>query len=325
MRVPRSCIASLAVGCAFCAYAINAVAQNYPNRVVRYLVPDSSGGGIDIIARIVAGGLSEVFHQQMIVDNRPGAASIIATEIAKNAPADGYTILHMSSNLAANVSLYKSLPYDLVNDFAPVTQISWSPAAAVVHPSLPVKSIGDLIHLAKARPGAINFASAGAGSRSFVDAVLFSDMAGVKMVHVAYKGGGPAIIAMVSGEMQLMFAPVQTALPHIRSGRLRALGVTTASRVPLLAEVPTVAEGGVTGYASPHWFGLMVPVKTSREVVAAIHRATIAALKRPEVVKRLNDVGNIPVGNTPEEFGALIKSEIALLGDIFRKAGVSAN
>lgn len=255
MRVLRSCIASLAVGCAFCAYAINAGAQNYPTRVVRYLVPDSVGSGGDIIGRIVAGGLSEVFHQQVIVDNRPGAAGIVGAEIAKTAPADGYTILHMSSNLTANVSLYKSLPYDLVNDFTPVTQLSWSPAVVVVHPSLPVKSIGDLVQLVKARPGAINFASAGAGSRSFVDAVLFADMVGVKMVHVAYKGGGPAIIALVSGEMPLLFAPVVIALPHIRNGRLRALGVTTASRLPLLAEVPTVAQGGVAGYASSNWYG----------------------------------------------------------------------
>lgn len=282
MRVLRSCIASLAVGCAFCAYAINAGAQNYPTRVVRYLVPDSVGSGGDIIGRIVAGGLSEVFHQQVIVDNRPGAAGIVGAEIAKTAPADGYTILHMSSNLTANVSLYKSLPYDLVNDFTPVTQLSWSPAVVVVHPSLPVKSIGDLVQLVKARPGAINFASAGAGSRSFVDAV-FADMVGVKMVHVAYKGGGPAIIALVSGEMPLLFAPVVIALPHIRNGRLRALGVTTASRLPLLAEVPTVAQGGVAGYASSNWFGLMVPVKTPKEVVAAIRRATIAVLNRPAV------------------------------------------
>ncbi len=145
------------------------------------------------------------------------------------------------------------------------------------------------------------------------------------MVHVPYKGGGPAITAVVSGEMPLMFAPVVTALPHIRSGRLRPLGVTTASRLPLLADVPAVAEGGVAGYASSNWFGLLLPVKTPKEIVAAIHRAAIAALKRSEVVKRINDLGNIPVGNTPEEFGALIKSEIALLADVFRKAGVVAN
>jgi tripartite-type tricarboxylate transporter receptor subunit TctC len=305
--------------------AQQAAAQNYPNKVVRYIVPDGAGSGGDIIGRIVAGNLSEMFGQQVIVDDRPGAGGRIGAEIAAKAPADGYTLLHMSSALTANVSLYKNIPYDLVNDFVPVTQIALSPAVVVVHPSLPVKSIADLTALAKAQPGAINYASAGTGSRSFVDAGLYAGMVKVKMVHVPYKGGGEALTSVISGETPLMFAPVVTALPHIRGGRVRALAVTTANRLPLLSDLPTIAETGVKGYASSNWFGLMVQAKTPKDIVAALHRAVVATLNKPEVIKRINELGCIPVGNQPEEFGAFIKSDIALLANVFKAAGVTAN
>lgn len=325
MKIRRTYIALLAYACFLGLFSPNALAQNYPTKVVRYLMGEGAGSGLDIFGRILAGGLSELFGQQVIVDNRPGAAQRIGAEIAAKAPADGYTLLHMSATLCANISLYKNLPYDLINDFAPVTLLAMTPAVVIVHPSLPVRSIGDLIKLAKAKPGAINFASAGTGSRSFVDTALFLSMAGINMVHVPYKGGGDALTAVISGEMHLMSPPIVTALSHIQGGRLRALAVTSANRVPLLAKLPTIAEAGVPGYASSGWYGLMVPVKTPKEIVAAIHRAVITTLNKPDMAKRLSELGTILVGNQPEEFAAFIKSDIALQAEVFKAAGITAN
>lgn len=319
-----SVAACLAAGLAG-AGAQQAHAQNYPAKIVRYIVNDGAGSGGDIIGRVVAAGLAEQFGQQVIVDNRAGAGGRIGAEIAAKAAADGYTLLHMSSNLTANESLYKNIPYDLINDFAPVTQLVLAPFVVVVHPSLPVKTIADLTALAKARPGAINYASAGTGSRSFVDTAIYAGMAKVNMAHVPFKGGGEALTSVLSGETPLMFAPVVTALPHIRGGRVRALAVTTAERLPLLAELPTIAESGVKGYASAHWFGLMMAAKTPKEIVATVHRAAVATLKKPDVIKRINELGCIVVGNSPEEFAAFIKADVALLAGVFRANGVTAN
>ncbi len=321
MAILRSCAKLLAVICL--ASVANGWAQNYPVKVVRYLVPSSAGSGGDVIARIVAAGLSEVFGQQVIVDNRAGAAQNIGAEIAARAPADGYTLLNVSSTLTANVSLYRDLRYDLARDFAPVTQLVLSPHVVVVHPSLPVKSIGDLVGLAKAKPGAINYASGGFGGATFVPAELFKWMAGVNLLHVPYKGGGPALTAILSGEISVYFAPLATVLPHIRQGRLRAVAVTSAQRFPLLPELPTVAAAGVPGYDFSNWFGLMVPIKTPTGTITLIHRAIVTALNKPDVGKRLNDLGCVPVGNQPEEFAAYIKTEIAILAELFRKLGVT--
>jgi len=278
-----------------------------------------------VVGRVLAAGMSEQIGQQVIVDNRPGAGGRIGAEVVAKALADGYTLLHMSSNLTANESLYKNNPYDLMNDFAPVTQIALAPFVVIVHPSLPVKSIADLTALARAKPDAINFASAGTGSRSFVDTAIYAGMVKVKMVHVPFKGGGEALTSVLSGETPLMFAPVATALPYIRANRVRAIAVTTANRLPLLGELPTIAESGVKGYASAHWFGLMMAAKTPREIVVAVHRAATAALGKAEVIKRINDLGCIPVGNTPEEFGAFLKTDVRMLAEVFKANGVTAN
>jgi hypothetical protein len=302
-----------------------AAAQGYPSKVVRYIVNDGAGSGGDVVGRVLAAGMSEQLGQQVIVDNRPGAGGRIGAEVVAKAPADGYTLLHMSSNLTANESLYKNNPYDLMNDFAPVTQIALAPFVVIVHPSLPVKSIADLTALARAKPDAINFASAGTGSRSFVDTAIYAGMVKVKMVHVPFKGGGEALTSVLSGETPLMFAPVATALPYIRANRVRAIAVTTANRLPLLGELPTIAESGVKGYASAHWFGLMMAAKTPREIVVAVHRAATAALGKAEVIKRINDLGCIPVGNTPEEFGAFLKTDVRMLAEVFKANGVTAN
>ena len=308
-----------------CTIACNAQAQNYPAKVIRYLVPNSAGSGADTIGRIVAGGLTQLLGQQFVVDNRAGAAGNIGAEAAAKAPADGYTLFQVSMTNAANVSLYRNLPFDLTRDFAAVTQLASSPSALIVHPSLPVKSIAELVKLAKARPGAINYASTGAGSATFVAAELFKGMAAVDLQHVPYRGGGEALTAVMAGEVSVYFAPFAVALPHIKQGRVRTLAVTSAKRLPLMPDYPTVAELGYAGYQSGNWYGLMVPAKTPKEIIAVVRSAAVAALNDPAVSKRMSDLGYISVGDQPDEFMAFIKSEIATLAKIMQQTGISAN
>lgn len=300
-------------------------AQRYPSKPVRYLVPDAAGSGSDTIARLLAAGLATVTGQQMVVDNRPGATSTIGTDLAAKAPADGYTVLQISSALAAAVGIYRSLPFELARDFAPVTQIAAAPQVVTVHPSLPVKSMIELAKLAKARPDAIVYGSAGSGSSTHIAAELFKAQSGSSLLHVPYRGGGPAITAVISGETSVYFAPVAASLGHIRSGRLRALAVTTARRIDLLADLPTVAESGFPGYHAAQWYGALVPVKTPRETVLVLRDAIGAALANATVNRQLVDAGYIVIGDQPEAFGAQLKSEVARLGALVRKLGLTAN
>jgi tripartite-type tricarboxylate transporter receptor subunit TctC len=316
---------SLALICLTYPFMADGWAQAYPAKVVRYIVPMSPGSGADTIGRIVTGGLTQVFGQQVIVDNRTGAAGNIGAEAAARAPADGYTLFQASSTHAANVSLYRNLSYDLVRDFAPVTQLASSPSIVVVHPSLPVKSIAELVKLAKAKPGAINYASTGIGSATWVAGELFKGMAGVNLLHVPYRGGGESLTAVVAGEVSVYFAPLAAALPQVRQGRLRPLAVTTTKRLPLLPEYPTVAETGYSGYQSGNWYGVVVPAKTPKEIIATIRGAVVAALNDPNVSKRLSDLGYVSVGDQPEEFAAFIKSEIATLAKIIQQTGATVN
>jgi tripartite-type tricarboxylate transporter receptor subunit TctC len=303
------------------AFAPLAVAQPYPAKVVRYIVPMSAGSGADTIARIVAGGMGTVFGQQVIIDNRTGAAGNIGAEAGAKAPADGYTLFQASSTHAANASLYRNLGYDLVRDFAPVTQLASSPSLAVVHPSLPVKSIAELTRLAKSRPGAINYASTGIGSATWVAGELFKSMAKVDLLHVPYRGGGEAATAIVSGEVSVYFGPMSVILPQVKQGRLRALAVTTLKRLPVVAELPTVAESGYPGYQSGNWYGIVAPVKVPREVVTAVRNAAVQAMNEPAIARRLADLGYVVVGDQPDEFAAFIKSEIATLAKIIQLTG----
>lgn len=259
------------------------------------------------------------------MDNRPGAGSNIAAEIAAKAPADGYTLFEVSITHAVNASLYRNLPFNLVRDFAAVTQLASSPQMVVVHPSLPVKSTNDLVKLAKAKPGAINYASAGAGTSTFLAAELFKARAGVNLLHIPYRGGGAALTAVIAGETTVYFAPVASALPHIRQGSLHPLAVTTAKRSPLLPELPTVAESGYPGYECGNWYGLMVPVNTPKATIAKIRDAAISVLNKPDVSKRLSDLGYIIVGDRPEEFAVFIKSEIETLAKIVRELRLTAD
>ena len=324
MAIVPFCAKSLTLLGLVCLCAGSGWAQRYPVKVVRLLVPFSPGSGSDTLGRIVAAGLTDVFGQQVIVDNRAGAAGNIGAEIVAKAPPDGYTLLLANMGHAANVSLYRNLPYDVVRDFAPVTQLASAPAIVVVHPSLPVKSIGELVRLAKARPGAINYSSGGVGTPTFVAAELFKAQAGVNLLHVPYRAGGEALTAMLSGEVSVYFSPLATALPHVRQGRLRPLAVTTAKRVPLLPEYPTVDELGYPGYQSGNWYGLLVPARTPKETIAAIRNGALAVLNNETVGRRLGDLGYISIGDQPEEFAAHIKSEIENLGRILREHRVTA-
>jgi len=315
----------LAVASLSVQFATDSGGQSFPAKTVRYLVHDAAGSGSDTIGRIVAAGLAQALGQQVIVDNRAGAGGNIGAEIAAKAPADGYTLFQTSSALASAVSLYRKLSYNLVRDFASVTLLASSPSIVVVHPSLPVTSIGDLVKLAKAKPGAINYGSAGVGSSTFVAAELFKNLAGVNLLHVPYKGGGPALVGVVTGETSVYFAPLAASLAFIQRGRLRALAVTTASRLPLLPDYPTVAEAGIPGYQTGNWYALLVPAKTAKEIVATIHRAAVSALKNPNVSKRLGDLGYVSIGNQPDECAVFIKSEIEKLAKLFHGLGLTAN
>ena len=318
MRILRSGVTLAAVVWPLCLFAAHGWAQTYPAKVVRLIVPSSPGSGFDVIGRIIATGLTDAFGQQVIVDNRTGANGNIGAEIAAKAPPDGYTLLLAATSHSANVILYRNLQFDLVRDFAPVTLLATSPSVVVVHPSLPVKSIGDLVRLAKARPGAINYGSTGVGSTTFIGAELFKEKAGVNIVHVPYRGGGEAMTAALSGEVSVYLPPLAPPLPYIRSGRVRALAVTSAVRLPLLSEYPTIAESGFPGFQFGSWYGIIVPVKTPKETIARIHGATMVVLKNPDVNKRLADLGYIIAGDQPEQFAAFIKSEIESLGRILR-------
>ena len=293
-------------------------AQAYPAKPVRFMVSFSAGSGSDTIGRIVAGGMSQAFGQQVIVDNRGGAAGNIGAELAARSPPDGYTLFLVNMGHAANVTMYTKLPYDLMRDFAPVTQLATSPSIVVVHPSLPVKSIAELVRLAKAKPGAINYSSGGIGTPTFVAGEMFKRQAEIDLLHVPYKSGGEAIIGILTGEASVYFAPLATALPQVRDGKLRALAVTSTKRLPLLPEYPTVAELGYPRYQAGNWYGLMVPAKTPPEIIGNIRNAAVSGMNTPAVSKRLTDLGYVIIGDQPDEFAAYLRFEIASLAKILK-------
>jgi tripartite-type tricarboxylate transporter receptor subunit TctC len=299
-----------------------ASAQPYPAKPVRLLLPSSPGSGSDTIGRIVAGGLSQAMGQQVIVENRPGGSSNIGAALAAKAPPDGYTLFQANMTHAANVTLFRSLQYDFLRDFAPVTLLATSPSVLVVHPSVPARSVADLIKLARAKPGALSYSSTGSGSPTHFAGELFKNQGKVDMLHVPYRGGGEALTAVIAGEVPVYFAPLAPALPMIRQGRLRAVAVTSAQRLAQAPEYPTVAESGLRGYEAGNWYGIVVPVKTPREMIPAIHGYFATALKRPEVTKRMDGLGYVVIGGQPEELWTHVKLEIERLGRIVKDLGL---
>jgi tripartite-type tricarboxylate transporter receptor subunit TctC len=312
-------IAAAFLGCT----ALQAAAQTYPVRPIRIVIPFPPGSGADILARAVGTKLTERWGQQVLVDSRPGASGVIAAEIVIKAPADGYTLmLGTSSSHAINVSLRQKLPYDPVRDFAPVSLVAFVPLLLVAHPSVPVKSAQELIAFARARPGQLNFASAGTGTTAHLAGELFKSMAGIDMVHVPYKGSPQALLDTISGQVSLVFAPILTALPQVTTGKLKALAVTTPRRSPSAPDVPTVAEGALPGYEATLWYGLFAPAGTPREIVMRLSGEVVAILGLPDARESLQQQGAVPAGNSPEEFAAHVKSEIAKWAKVVKTAGV---
>jgi tripartite-type tricarboxylate transporter receptor subunit TctC len=296
----------------------------FPTRPIRVVVPQSAGGSTDFAARVVAQRLADVFGQNVVVDNRPGAGSLNGTETVARAAADGYTLLAVAASFTINPSLHLKLPFDPIRDFAPVTRLAALPHILVVHPTVPVKSVKDLVALAKAKPGQLNFASSGIATSTHLAAELFLHMTGTQMVQVPYKGGAPGMVALVAGEVQLYFATISTALPHVKSGKLRALAVTSAKRSTAAPEYPTVAEAGVPGYEHASWVGVLAPAKTPLAIVTRLNEQTVKIVNAPEVQKLLLRDGLETVGDTPQEFAAVIKSEVAKWIKIVKAAGIKA-
>lgn len=307
----------LTIGALTCA-AAPAAAQSYPQKPVRMIMPVSAGSGSDVIGRIIASGMSEHFGQQVVVDNRAGAAGNIGAEAAARAAADGYNVLFAFVGLAANAVLYENLRYDVLRDFAPVTLLGSSAAIVVVHPSLPVKSIAELVKLAKQKPGAINYASGGAGTPTYIGAELFKRQAGIDLLHIPYRAGGEALTSVIAGETGVYFAPLASTLSYLKQGRLRALAVTSTRRLGLLPQYPTVAELGYPDYESGFWHGLLVPAKTPREIIIPLRNAAVQVLTQPAVAQRLVELGYVSYGTTPEEFGVYLKSEINKLRNLLK-------
>jgi tripartite-type tricarboxylate transporter receptor subunit TctC len=301
---------SIAAACLAAAAAGLAAAQSYPVKSVRMIVPFSAGGGTDIVARTIALRMGESLGQSVVVDNRAGANSNIGLELAARAVPDGYTLIMTSSAMAINPSVYRKLAFDPVKDFAPVTLATLIPFVLVVHPSLPVKSVRELVTLGRARAGQLTFASSGTGNATHLSMELFKAMTGIDMVHVPYKGTGQALTDIIGGQVEALFGSIPSTMPHARSGKLRVLAMSAAKRSQAIPEVPTVAESGVPGYELTSWYGVLAPAGTPNEVVSRLHSEVIKTLAHPDVRSRLSGEGADPVGNTPAEFAAFIRSEI---------------
>ncbi|MCE3001065.1 MAG: Bug family tripartite tricarboxylate transporter substrate binding protein [Betaproteobacteria bacterium] len=301
-------------------------AQTFPAKPVRLIIPFSAGGAADVPGRIITQRLADQFMQQVLVDNRPGAGSTIGADVAAKSPPDGYTLFMISNTHFVSAALYKKLPYDSLNDFTPITQVTSAPNVLVVHPSLPVKNVKELIALAKARPGQIDYASSGNGSTQHLTGALFAQMAGIKINHIPYRGSGPVTTDLLGGQVMLAFPGIAGMLPHIKTGRLRALGVTGAKRSPELPEVPTIAEAGVKGYEMVAWFGIAGPKGMQRDLQMRLHGDLMRVMRSPEIGKSLQAVGQEPAWqDTPEKFFDFMKVEADKWAKIVRASGAEIN
>jgi tripartite-type tricarboxylate transporter receptor subunit TctC len=317
-KAPLACVLAALV-----VVACNCAAQDFPVRPIRVIVPSTAGGSVDTLARMVGSRLSERWGQQVVVDNRAGAGGIIAGEITAKSPPDGYTLIMATvAAMATNVSLSRKLPYDPVRDFAPITLVASQQLVLLVNPGVAAKSVGELIQLAKSKPGQLTFASAGNGSGGHLSGELLKILANIDITHVPYKGIAPALVDVISGQVTMTFASVISGLPHVKSGKTRALAVTGSHRSPAAPALPTMIESGVRGYESSTWYGLLAPKATARPTIMKLNREVVSILNLPEVRSHLLTEGAEPVGNTPEQFGEFIKSEIAKWGKVIRAAGL---
>jgi tripartite-type tricarboxylate transporter receptor subunit TctC len=307
------------------ASCTRAAALPFPSRPIRFIVPNGAGGTTDLVARSVAPKLADMLGQQVVIDNRPGAAGIAGTEIVARAAPDGHTLLMGTiGNIAISPALYRKLGYDPLRDFAPVTQLASAAYMLLAHPAVAATSVKELAALAKAKPGQLNYGSAGSGTGSHLAAELFKSVSGINLAHVPYKGGAPALTDLIAGQMQLVFNGIPSSMPHYRGNRLRALAVTTATRSAAAPELPTIAEAGFPGAEATSWTGILVPAGTPGNVIATLNTAFVKALRFPEVAARLSADGAVPVGNTAAAFGAYIKSELAKWASVVKASGASA-
>jgi tripartite-type tricarboxylate transporter receptor subunit TctC len=297
----------------------------WPAKPVRMIVPQSPGGSTDLVARPLAQLLGVAFGQTVLVDNRPGAGSVIGTEIVARAAPDGYTLLVIAASFTATPALHQKLPFDSQRDFVPIVVLSAFPNLLVVHPSVPVKTVQELLALARARPGALNFGTSGAATGTHMSMEMFMHMTGTKLVHVPYKGGAPSVQALMSGEVQVNMATISTALPQVRAGRLRALAVTSLRRSSALPDLPTVAESGVPGFDYASWTGMLAPAKTPMAVISRLNAESVRAMQGPEMKALLATEGAEPVGSSPQQFAEQIRTEIARWTQVVKAAGIRPN
>ncbi|HVG05474.1 MAG TPA: tripartite tricarboxylate transporter substrate binding protein [Burkholderiaceae bacterium] len=318
----RMLVALLACGAAF-PYAAFAQAGTYPNKPVRVVVGVPPGGATDLVARLVAEQLSKQTGQQFVVDNRGGAGGNIGGEIVAKSPPDGYTLfIGPIGTMAINPFVYAKMPFDSVKDFAPISQLTSIPIVMAVNPSVPAKDVREFIAYAKANPGKVNFGSGGNGTQSHISGVMLNSLAGIDMTHIPYKGNGPAMVDLLAGRVSVMFDQISSALPHIRAGKLNALGVTTAKRSAVAPDIPTLAETGLPTFEATTWHGLLAPAGTPRDIVAKLNAETVKALNSPELIEKFKANGIDPVSSSPEQFAALIKTELQRWGDVVKAAGV---
>jgi tripartite-type tricarboxylate transporter receptor subunit TctC len=317
---------TLALAIALPGIAVQAHAQAYPSQPIKIIVPFTAGGTTDILARTIGQKLSEAWRQPVIVENRPGAGGNIGADVVAKAKPDGYTILMGTiGTQSINASLYAKMPYDAAKDFAPITLVAMVPNVLVVHPAVNARTVGELVALAKAKPGELNFASSSTGGSPHLSGEMFKQMTGANIVHVPYKGSAPAITDLLGGQVSLMFDNLPSALPQVKAGKLRALGVTSARRSQAAPDIPTIAESGVPGYEVDSWFGILAPAATPKEIVSKLNVEIVRILKIPEVRERLLEQGAEPVGDTPEHFAEHIRRETAKWARVVKASGAKAD
>jgi tripartite-type tricarboxylate transporter receptor subunit TctC len=313
-------LATLAV--AILAAPGTVISQEYPAKPIRWIIPYPTGGTSDFLARIIGQKLTDAWKQPVLVDNRSGANGNIGTDTAAKAPGDGYTLLLVASTFTMNPAVYPHLPFDTEKDFAPVTTILWQPYLLSVHPSLPVKSVKELIGLARTRPGAIDYGSGGVGNATHIAGERFASMAGVKLNHVPYRGVGPSITALLQGEVQVLYASSVAVQPYIKSGRMRVLAVTGEKRIAQMPEVPTVSEAGVPGYIEGNWQAVLVPAKTPRTIINRLNQELVRIIRTPEIAAQIRQVGADVIANSPDETGALIRTDLKKYAAVIRKLDI---
>jgi tripartite-type tricarboxylate transporter receptor subunit TctC len=324
-RASAQRFAALLAAIAVCIAADISAQQNYPAGPMRIVVPFTPGGGTDILARLIAQKLNESWGQPVVVDNRPGAAGTLGTAFVAKSVGDGHTLLIVPAGYAGNPGLYKKLPYDHTRDLAPVSWLASGPLTLVVHPSLPAKSVKELIAFARARPGEINFGSSGAGTLPHLSAELFNSMSGIKMVHIPYKGAGAAVTDVMAGRVPVYFMNILQSVSLIKAGKLRALGVTTPQRTPIAPDIPSIAEAGLKGYDMTNWYGLLAPAATPREAIVKLNAEVVRILKLPELTNRLADDGMTVVASSPARFAEFLARETDKFTKVIEAAGIKGS